>query len=325
MDITRYASYRFLVLSASIFLISASYSPAQSALPDSFAPYLYETYVGKAGAWFINNAYAARIAGWYADHHIPFITAWHLYTFTKYINTDDIDAATLARCRTFNDIFTRKLKPDARPIAQPHDNAVVVSPADGAMLVVPNIQHNTEFIVKGKPFTLERFFNNHQQAAVYAGGTLVIIYLSPVDYHRFHMPVTGRTIQHTHINGAYESVHPSIFNQIQPLQENERHVIMIETPHQVPIAYFAVGAMFVGQIQYTTAIGTSLHKGEELGYFCFGGSTIALLFPPNSFILDDGHAQAIHTPQPDSIAFKKQWKPIKMGQALGTITQGEIA
>lgn len=133
-----------------------------------------------------------------------------------------------------------------------------------------------------------------------------MIYLSPKDYHRFHFPVTGYAAQATCIKGIYESVHPVIYTLgIQPLIENERHCIMLyPEQRQSPIVFIPIGALFVGAIHETYTPNTLCKKGNEMGYFAFGGSTIVMLFKKNAITLDE------------KLATAQKFVPIKMGERI---------
>jgi membrane-bound metal-dependent hydrolase YbcI (DUF457 family) len=106
----------------------------------------------------------------------------------------------LAEFATFNDFFIRQLKPEARPIDD--DPAALVSPADGKVLAFPGIRGLDSFFVKGSRFSLETLLQNAALARKYAGGTLLIFRLAPVDYHRFHFPADGRISPATPIPGS---------------------------------------------------------------------------------------------------------------------------
>jgi phosphatidylserine decarboxylase len=179
--------------------------------------------------------------------------------------------------QSFNDFFIRKLRPGAREINQ--DSDIIVSPADAKIYVIPNISTDTLFFVKHKPFNLEKFLGNQKLAEQYKNGTLIIFRLAPYDYHRFHFPADGTPSAPHIIHGRFESVNPLVLKSgIQPLTENERHIVLFKTDTFDTIAMVAVGAMMVGKIVHTYKPNTHYKKGDEAGYFAFGGSTVVLLF-----------------------------------------------
>lgn len=250
----------------------------------------------------------SALAGWYTRCRI---SAHHIDSFIA-TNSIDMTEAVLEKSSdypTFHDFFIRTLKPSARPIDQ--DTHSIVSPADGAIIAIKDLSQEAEFMVKGKSFNLGQFLGSNTLADEYKDGSLVMIYLGPWDYHRFHFPIAGWACTAKTIPGVFESVHPYIYRLgIQPLLENERHITIIKPQHNPtsPIVCVSVGALAVGKITETYLPDTLYSKGAELGYFAFGGSTIVLLFKKETITL----------------AKNLSLKPatIKMGQPIGYFTGG---
>jgi phosphatidylserine decarboxylase len=186
--------------------------------------------------------------------------------------------------RTFNEFFYRKLKPDARPIVPDTDAAVF--PADGRHLGFQNIDEAEGFFVKGAKFTLEKLCGSRELANRYTGGAIVLSRLCPVDYHRYHFPVSGTPSKPTIINGALYSVNPlALRKNIHFLTENKRAYTEIESPEFGKVLMFEVGATCVGSFEYTFTPGVPMRKGSEKGYFKFGGSETITLFERGRIIL----------------------------------------
>ncbi len=184
---------------------------------------------------------------------------------------------------SFNDFFTRKLKPGARPVCR--DSTVVVSPADGKILVFKNIGNNN-FFVKGNRFNLNKFLNNNSLAEKYKTGTLIVVRLAPPDYHRYHFPVSGKVSAPVKISGDYFSVSPLALRKIaQIFCMNKREYLEISSPLFGNVIMAEVGATMVGSIIQTYKTNT-VKKGAEKGYFKFGGSTVILIFQNNSITVD---------------------------------------
>ncbi len=178
---------------------------------------------------------------------------------------------------SFNEFFYRKLTPEARPIAT--GDQAVCFPADGRHLAVPNVSVADVFYVKGQSFDLERFLGSAELAEQFAGGSLVISRLCPVDYHRFHSPVSGRLTQQSEIGGDLFSVSPiALRRRLGYLWENKRTLSLIESEHFGSVAFVAIGATCVGRIHMTRGAGEEVSKGDELGCFAFGGSCVATVF-----------------------------------------------
>ncbi len=185
---------------------------------------------------------------------------------------------------SFNDFFTRKLKPDARPVNI--DSAVVISPADGKIFVFENIGKK-DFYVKGYRFDMYEFLEDSLLATNYMNGTMLIIRLAPFDYHRYHFPVDGTIVQKKKITGDYFSVSPLALRKIAKIFcMNKREYTVIDTKEFGKMVMCEVGATMVGSIIDTYKSDT-IKKGEEKGYFKFGGSTVVLLFKKGIISIDD--------------------------------------
>ena len=234
--------------------------------------FLYTNRIGKIIRNLIARRWLGHLAGMYKSSWLsksriqPFIKAYDI-DMSEY----EIPEQGYA---SFNDFFIRKFKPGARSIGNG-----IVSPADSKLYVIPNISTDTLFFVKHKSFNLEKFLGSKELADYYRNGTLIIFRLAPYDYHRFHFPVDCIPSEPLVIRGILESVNPIVFkNGIQPLTENERHVILLKTEHLETIAMVPVGATLVGKIVETYQPNQAHKKGDETGYFAFGGSTVVLLF-----------------------------------------------
>lgn len=186
---------------------------------------------------------------------------------------------------SFNDFFIRKLKPSARPVVTDQDIAIL--PADARYLFFQNIQTTEGFFVKGKKFSLETLLKDSQLAKKYQSGSLVIARLCPTDYHRFHFPCDNIPSAPRLINGPLYSVNPiALKKNIEILSENKRMITTLHTPHFGDILYIEVGATHVGSIHQTYTAHTPQSKGDEKGFFSFGGSSLLLLFEPHTIRFD---------------------------------------
>jgi len=213
---------------------------------------------------------------------------------------------------TFNEFFYRKLKPTARPIAVKDDPTVAVSPADCRMNVFLDINSAIELWIKGKSFSLRSFLQDDDLAKRYEGGALVIARLAPQDYHRFHFPVSGVLTKPTHIAGTYYTVNPVAVNQsVDVYCENKRAVATIESKQFGTVCYVAIGATMVGSICLTAQPGETVHKGDEYGYFAFGGSTCIVLFEKGKITFDED--LVVNSEKPIETL-------VKMGESLGHAT-----
>lgn len=212
------------------------------------------------------------------------------------INVAEAENTDLTSYATFNEFFTRKLHPDARPLAKAKQ--AILSPADGVVSQAEAITHGRLIQAKGKDYGLTELLGGDSAlASQFQGGEFTTIYLSPRDYHRLHMPLAGKLTKMIHVPGRLFSVNPTTVAAVPGLfARNERVVALFET-EAGPMALILVGAIFVSSIEtvwhgeVTPPSSThvrhwdyqdaeqpiKLEKGEEMGRFNMG-STIIVLF-----------------------------------------------
>lgn len=200
-----------------------------------------------------------------------------------FIETYGLDVTEFAEpvesFRTFNEFFYRKLKPDARPLAGGPET--VVFPADGRHLVIPDLSQETHFWLKGLRFDIHALLADAQLAQRYQGGALLISRLCPVDYHRFHFPCAGQAGASRLVHGPLYSVSPiALARRPSILWENKRAITELSHTPAGTVQLLEVGATCVGSIVQTYTPGASVSKGDEKGYFRFGGSCFITLFEP---------------------------------------------
>jgi phosphatidylserine decarboxylase len=180
---------------------------------------------------------------------------------------------------SFNDFFYRRLAPGARPIEADPD--VVTFPADGRHLAVPDVSAMKHFFVKGQQFDLAALLGSPSLAERYAHGALVLSRLCPVDYHRYHFPLTGVAGRPRLIPGPLFSVNPIALRQrLAYLWENKRVITEVRSQRFGTVQVLEIGATNVGSIVQTFRPESVVGKGAEKGYFEFGGSSVITLFEP---------------------------------------------
>jgi phosphatidylserine decarboxylase len=244
----------------------------------------YETGLGRfALNALVKRAVVSRYYGWKmsqrasAHRVLPFIVDYGL----------DVDefAKKPYSFKSFNEFFYRALKPGARPIAA--GDRVAVLPADGRHLAFQNVDAAEGFYAKGQRFDLKAFLGSEELGREFAGGSLLISRLCPVDYHRFHFPVAGTPGEPRLINGFLYSVSPIALRQnLTYLWENKRMVTLTDSPVFGRVAVCEIGATMVGSIVQTHVPGRAVAKGEEKGLFKFGGSCVVTIFQPGRIALD---------------------------------------
>ncbi len=209
------------------------------------------------------------------------------FKIPKFVDDFNIDLGEAEKeyFDSFNDFFIRKLKKDARPIEQGED--VLVSPADGKILYFEDLSKIGTFFVKGSEFSLERFLTDKKLYKKYSEGALAIIRLAPADYHRYHLPVSGQVGKTKEIIGDYYSVSPyAVKHNINIYFENKRSITEINSVNMGDMLMVEVGATMVGSIIQNKNESYEGKKGDEKGYFKFGGSTIILVFEKNRVNID---------------------------------------
>lgn len=222
-------------------------------------------------------------------HIEPFIQSFNLQdSLSEMVKPDPSTYAN------FNEFFGREIKESARPIDEPENDYISSSPADCRLTAFPTIDLATQYWIKGHGFTLPRLLGDEALAQQFDGGSIVIARLAPQDYHRWHAPVAGTVESIKDIPGAYYTVNPQAINEPGTLDvfcENKRSVMTLKRSSTgSPIAVIAVGAMLVGSIKYVGGvdeIGSTVRRGQCLGAFYYGGSTVIVLYPKGEIVLDE--------------------------------------
>jgi phosphatidylserine decarboxylase len=231
--------------------------------------------------------------------------------FIRFHNLDLSDVADpLDSFKTFNQFFYRKLKPGARPLQNAEAGAVCCA-ADSRATMYKSVSKATQIWIKGREFTIKRLFGDAYPNLVdrFNDCSIAIFRLAPQDYHRFHSPVEGIVGKPKTIDGEYYTVNPmAIRSALDVFGENVRVLTPIETADFGTVMFIAVGAMMVGSTVMTVKEGEHVERGQELGYFQFGGSTCLVLFQKDCMVFDDdllsNSEQAIET-------------LVRVGQSLG--------
>ena len=262
----------------------------------------------------------SRLAGRFAGSRRPWLRDRLIERFARTYGIDMSEAERpLGSYDSFNDFFTRSLKPGARPLADATEH--VLSPADGAISQLGKIEKGRIFQAKGHEYTATELLGGDTDAAAkFEHGHFATIYLSPRDYHRVHMPVAGRLAQTTYVPGDLFSVNTETAAGVPRLfARNERLACLFDT-ELGSVASVMVGAMIVAGIETVWGGRVQPHgkeliravhgedgegsqryeAGDEMGRFLLG-STVVLLFEEGRVAFDEG---------------LKAGSPVRMGQAL---------
>lgn len=241
-------------------------------------------YIGKPLAHAIAYCpWVSKLYGWWQRKPwsrrqiLPFIECYRVKA-----EECTVDPATFP---SFDAFFTRHLRPETRPIAPGEEVAII--PADGRYRFFPVIDEATLFDVKGSSFNLTQLTGDPTLAKQYAQGSMILARLCPSDYHRFHFPCLCHPQRSTLLNGPLYSVSPlALRQQLAILWQNKRMLTRLSSSLFGQILYIEVGATNVGTIHQTYTPDTPCEKGQEKGYFSFGGSTLILLFEKGKLLFD---------------------------------------
>ncbi|MFL0251315.1 phosphatidylserine decarboxylase [Clostridium neuense] len=233
---------------------------------------------------FVKKKAFSKLYGLYCDTKM---SKSKIDAFIKDLNIDmSLVEKTQDEFSSFNDFFTRKLKTNARPFSD--EKNILISPADGRMFAYENIDLNNIMQIKGVNYSLFELINDKNTASKYVGGTCLIFRLCPTDYHRFHFIDNGVCEKSNKINGSYYSVNPVALKRIPKLFcENKREWSVFHSENFKDILYVEVGATCVGSILQTYTPGSRIKKGDEKGYFKFGGSTVVIFLEKNVAKIDE--------------------------------------
>lgn len=241
----------------------------------------YETVPGRLCLeGFIKRRWFSRLYGYWAD------TAGSAKEIAPFIKRFGVDAEEFTRApdsfRSFNEFFHRDLKPEARPLAP--GEKTISFPADGRHFLIPDLSRESHLYAKGQRLELGELVGDETLAARFARGSAVLSRLCPTDYHRFHFPLAGECGAARLINGALYSVNPIALSRgLGYLLENKRRVTVVTRPDIGEYLFLEIGATNVGSIVDTCPPGASVARGDEKGYFRFGGSMTIIIFPEGSF------------------------------------------
>lgn len=274
-----------------------------ASLPKYLIPKLALTVLAGSLASTKAGSLTTRVIRWYVDHYN--------------VNMTEAAASDIASYKTFQEFFTRPLKPVARPLA----NTDFVCPVDGSISHFGQIERDQILQTKGHKYSITALVGGDRElAAQFENGSFATLYLSPGDYHRVHMPCDGRPIRMIYIPGTHFSVNPATVSSMPGLFARNERVVCVFDSEFGHFVMTLVGATIVGSIVtswhgvvnpprpgsvrewcYEDNAALHLKKGAEMGRFLLG-STVVILFPKST------------------IAFNPAWsyaRQIRMGECMG--------
>lgn len=236
---------------------------------DKLLSFLYTNIFGRILLKPLIQPQVSKLAGRYLS------SAHSKWLISKFIERNEINMDIYEECdySSFNDFFTRKIKPDCRPV--PEDLDVLISPCDCLATVYP-IQENTTFSIKNTEYTLRSLLRSPRLAKRFRGGYAYVLRLTVEDYHRYLYSVSGKQSKNYHIDGTFHTVNPIANDYLPIYKENTREYTVIRSKEFGDVLQMEVGALLVGKISNHKQ-STVVTRGEEKGFFEYGGSTIVVL------------------------------------------------
>ncbi len=194
---------------------------------------------------------------------------------------------------TFNQFFAREVRPGKRPVADPRDDKVIVSPADAVFMGQWPIDADSNITVKGVTWAISELMDGSPYEGAFRNGIYMHSFLYVDDYHRYHVPVGGVLKEVRNIHGrVYLDVSRQPDGTLDVVDgdtyqfKQERGLIVIDSPEVGLVAVLPIGMAYVSSVNLTPDVGAELRKGDEFGYFLFGGSDIVILFQDKNVVID---------------------------------------
>jgi phosphatidylserine decarboxylase len=259
---------------------------------EPFLRFAYGNPLGRSLTWgLVSRPWLSRFYGWLMKRPSsvarirPFMEAYGI-DGSEFV--DDPESF-----ESFNAFFTRRLKPEARPLDERADR--VVFPADGRHSGWQELGRETAVFVKGQRWNVRQLLGDtHPHPERFEGGTLVLSRLCPTDYHHYHFPVSGTVEPGNWVGRRLFSVNPiALRRRLAYLWENKRCLRSIHSPELGEVVFVEIGATNVGSIRHhPLPDGNHARKGEPAGWFEFGGSSLITLFEPGRVALADDLLEA---------------------------------
>ncbi|RPA95091.1 putative phosphatidylserine decarboxylase [Choiromyces venosus 120613-1] len=229
-----------------------------------------------------------------------------------HINMDEFEPSDPGAYQTFQGFFTRHHKPESRPIYAKDDARKATCPADCRAVVYDTVSQARKIWIKGSHFTISALVQSPDHAITWDNGAVASFRLSPQDYHRYHSPVSGKVKWWKAISGDYYGVDPlCLRSRINVLTQNARCALAIDSAEFGQVLFVAIGAKEVGTVCFSEKArtpGAMIEKGDELGMFEFGGSSIVVVFEQGRIEFDEDLL---------SVSKRGVQMDVEVGQSLG--------
>ena len=262
--------------------------------------FLYKTVPGRILLKPLTSPRLSRICGHFLDSELSSFLI-HPFVEKNAIRLSDYEITDI---KSFNDFFSRKIKDGKRPIDRTAER--LIAPCDG-LLSVWKVKEDTVFPVKQSRYTVSSLLRNKKLAQRYNGGYCLVYRLCVNHYHRYCYVDSGQKSKNIFIPGHLHTVRPVALREVPVFTENSREYTAIQTEEFGTVIQMEVGAMLVGRIVNHEGKGTAV-RGDEKGYFQYGGSTIIVLIGPEQVHIREDILK--------NSALAKE-VPVKMGEVVG--------
>ncbi|MDO5422163.1 MAG: phosphatidylserine decarboxylase [Eubacteriales bacterium] len=246
---------------------------------ERFLALLYGTAVGRAAVKVLVNPAVSRVGGAFLDSPL---SRWMVKPFVKR-NRIDLTQYQEEAYDSYNAFFTRTMREGLRPVDE--EPLHLISPCDGKLTAYP-ITAEGSFCIKQTRYTVKELLRSERLAGRYYGGTALVFRLTVDDYHHYCYVDQGEKSRNYRIPGVLHTVNP-IANDVYPIyKENAREYSLLRSRNFRTVLMMEVGALMVGRIvnRQEEAL---VRRGEEKGFFAFGGSTVVLLMEPGAVRVDE--------------------------------------
>lgn len=243
----------------------------EAVLGEAYIRWIYQSVPGKCLLPLLTRRFISKAYGF--AQSLP-SSAKKIAPFVSQFNIE-MDKFERSDFRTFNQFFIRRFVSGARTFIDTPTQ--MPAGCEARYLGFNEVTSDMTFPIKGQEYSAHKLLKNKKWEDVFAGGPLLVARLAPVDYHRFHFMDDGVILDQYRISGHLHSVSPIALKEYADiLSTNERQVTILRTKNFGDVAMIEIGALCVGAIVQTYE-GNNFKRGQEKGYFLFGGSTVAFL------------------------------------------------
>lgn len=239
----------------------------------------YETRPLRApGQWLRATPLFDKLYALYQD------APWTTRQIEPFVREYQIDMSEFRprKYRSYADFFVREFRPGARRF--PDDPAQMGAPAEARYFGWKRFNPEQRFPIKGQSLAAEDLIGSAERAKPFLGGPVILMRLSPVDYHHVHYPDDGRTVDHQRLGRSLWTVTwPALQNKPDIYVRNERQVNILETEHFGRLGFVEFGALTVGRIAQRHPLDQPFKRGAQKSVFKFGGSAVAIFGEPGAW------------------------------------------